>query len=187
MRRGEGVYNMAEFHKPKPASEDDADDQSCSSHPTTEDRDQVNVISDNADTGVDENHKQAENTRMIGANQASPPVNIQDRVNDSSPPANRSRAKEADPKSSEPSREIPKYSQTLNPSELESHQAFPLIRPNFYIVFSTFSSLVVLRTEYEAVGDALSYLSIVGTKRTRGWGMWENRDLNRRNLYVCHS
>ena len=184
-RRGEGIYDMTKFHRPKPALEDDADDQSYSSRPITEGHDQVNVISDNADSKVDENQNQADSTQMVGPTKQSPPVNIQNRIKDPSPPAKHSRAKNVDPKSSEPSRKIHKYSQIISLSDIESYPRFPSIQPNFYIIFRTFSSLVVLCTEYDAVSDMLSNMNIVGTKRTRGGGIRENRDTIQRNLYVC--
>jgi Heterokaryon incompatibility protein (HET) len=77
------------------------------------------------------------------------------------------------------------YSQDLTLADIESHPAFSKIVPNLHIIFPTFSSIVVLRTEYDELSIALSKVVIAGTKKTRGGGVWETRDHIQRKLYVC--
>jgi hypothetical protein len=81
--------------------------------------------------------------------------------------------------------DIPIYLQNLALSSISSHPAFPQILPGFHIIFATFSSLVVVKTEYDELSIMLSGIVIGGTKKTRGGSLWQNRDPIQRKLYVC--
>ena len=81
--------------------------------------------------------------------------------------------------------EIPEYSQDLSLSDVERHQAFSRIIPGFHVVFNTFASTVVVRTEFDDLTMMMSNIIIAGTHKLRGGGMWENRDPVQRQVYVC--
>jgi Heterokaryon incompatibility protein (HET) len=127
---------------------------------------------------------------MEGSPVSGTPQNVQDLTQDQSNPTalpQMSAVSEADTETREASANIVEYSQDLTLADIESHPAFSEIVPNFHIIFPTFSSIVVLRTEYDEMSIALSKVVIAGTKKTRGGGVWENRDHIQRKLYVCRN
>jgi Heterokaryon incompatibility protein (HET) len=80
---------------------------------------------------------------------------------------------------------IPEYPQDITLPELRCHPAFSQVVPKIHIMFRTFSSLVLLRTEYDEWSMRLGGLMMAGTKKHRRDGiMGENRDDVQRNLYI---
>ena len=101
------------------------------------------------------------------------------------------RSSKANSSAQEMNSEIPNYPQALTLADVESHLAFPFIVPKFHILFYTFSTTVVLRTDYHQLddmteglvdnfrsGDEETKLGIVA-------GVLEDRRKIRRSLYVC--
>ena len=81
--------------------------------------------------------------------------------------------------------DVPVYSQTLSLSDIQSHQAFSKILPNFHIIFHTFYCTVLLSTEFDETTMRMSQMVMAGTHKHRGGGTWANRDSIQRQLYVC--
>ena len=80
---------------------------------------------------------------------------------------------------------IPSYRQDVNLHDIHTHLAWPVLRPNFHIIFATFVSTVVLRTEWDDFNQVISGATIGGTKKTRGESLWSNRhEKYKRSLYV---
>ena len=80
---------------------------------------------------------------------------------------------------------IPEYPQNLSVTDIESHPAFLELVPNFHIIFPTFSSIVVLLTEFDEMSIRMSNVIMAGTKKTRGDGVWSNQDPVQRKVYAC--
>lgn len=183
VRDGEGIYDLAQPHATSGSdrNENKAVDVGFESG------------GEGSDTDLDQNEEQIdfdEGSHALGA-----PESVQGWTSDQSNEALSGQSNEALPatavtsganaKPPETNSDIPEYSQDISLADIESHPAFSHIVPSFHIIFRTFSSVVVLRTEYDEMSIRMSKVVIAGTKKTRGGGVWENRDHIQRNLYAC--
>ena len=181
VREGEGIYDLARFHTTRNSHENDdieveAGQQNGESLDTSSNQDQhvehvqVPIDADEVPHGLatpacDQGRTsgQSSHTALAAASAIS-----------------RSNAE-----SIEKNEDIPEYPQDLSLRDVESHPAFSQIKPDFHIMFRTFSSTVVLRTEYDEMSIVMSNVVKAGTKKTRGGGIWENQDHVQRKLYAC--
>lgn len=177
VRVGEGIYDLTHFHITRDSRGNDdieADhgwkESGCSDTKSNEDQCQEQVDIDGELNEL--------TTPATDEGQISGPSNLT-ALRD---PSVTSKPQEV---SSEVNEDIPEYSQDLSLKDIESHPAFSQIAPNFHIIFSTFSSTVVLRTEYDEMSIRMSRGVMAGTKKTRGGGMWENKDHIQRKIYAC--
>jgi hypothetical protein len=81
--------------------------------------------------------------------------------------------------------DLPSFEQTLTLSSISSHPAFSKIVPGFHIIFATFASTVVVRTEVDDFSLIMSNTISAGTKMSRAGAMSSNKDILQRKVFAC--
>lgn len=91
------------------------------------------------------------------------------------------------PPAQEKNSEIPSYPQDLTLVDVEFHPAFLFMVPQFHILFYTFSTTVVLRTDHQQVDDTIDSFQSADTETKLGIAaeVLQDRRKIRRSLFVC--
>jgi len=185
VRAGEGIYDLTKFHTSS-AQNDGGDDNETAPSDVGSD------IGEGPSVNADEDQepsKPSEEAAFFSSPQESAQGTLDPTHRGGYEPLSlRTSVTNAESSSSKPATQhldLPSYQQTLTLSSVSSHSAFSKIVPGFHIIFATFASTVVVRTELDQFGLLMSNTITAGTKKHRAGGMWSNKDILQRKVYAC--
>ncbi|KAJ9652466.1 hypothetical protein H2198_008289 [Neophaeococcomyces mojaviensis] len=187
VRTGEGIYDLTDFHMSS-ARKDGGDDND------TAPSDMENEVGEVPSVKVDEDQEPSKASDE--AKSFSSPQEVVQGTLDLThrghhePILSETSVADAESSLSKPAThhlDLPSYQQTLTLSSISSHPAFSKIVPDFHIIFATFASTVVVRTELDQFNLLMSNTIMAGTKMHRAGGISSNKDLMQRKVYACRT